>query len=129
MTPIYLAWIPLMSIVCVALAGQSSSPPTPDRSRPYAAIQGPPASPEPRDPAYRQYWSDGCRREREFGYTQSPNCQHPAYSGRGSDRDWGRRRPHGPPTVIINRGGTVVVPQGGHRAPSHRSGSMGGWGR
>ncbi|MGE5155106.1 MAG: hypothetical protein ACM3ST_13960 [Bdellovibrio bacteriovorus] len=90
-----------------------------ERSRSYSTIQGPPAVVEPRDPAYRQYWSDGCRREREFGYTASPNCQLPAYSG------WGR----GSDTVIINRGGTVLVPQGGYQAPPRQGGSLGGWRR
>lgn len=129
MSPVRLLWIPLMTAAFLAEAGE---PPQPrgERSRSYSSIQGPPAVAPPRDPAYRQYWSDGCRREREFGYTASPNCQHPAYSGwgQGSHRG-GHRGRHGPDTVIINRGGTVIVPRGGHQAPPRQGGSLGGWQR
>ena len=101
MVPIRLLWILLMSLALVAQAGEPSQSRS-ERSRSYSTIQGPPAAAEPRDPAYRQYWSDGCRRERDFGYTASANCQHPAYSGWGRDPDWGSRRGRGPDTVIIN---------------------------
>lgn len=128
MGPIHVLWIPLMGLALLAQAGDPSQSGT-DRSRSDSTIQGPPAPAEPRDPAYRQYWSDGCQREREFAYTASPNCQHPAYSGWGPGPDRGGRRGRGPDTVIINQGGTLAVPQGGYQAPSRQGGSLGGWRR
>ncbi len=128
MGPIRLLWIPLMSLALLAQAGDPSQSRS-ERSRSYSAIQGPPAAAAPRDSASRQYWSDGCRREREFGYTVSPNCQHPAYSGWGYGPDRGGHRGRGPDTVIINQGGTVVVPPGGYQAPPRQGGSLGGWRR
>jgi hypothetical protein len=128
MGPSWLLWIPLMSLALVVQAGKPS-PSWDERSRDDSAIQGPPAAAEPRDPAYRQYWSDGCRRERAFGYTSSPDCQHPAYSGWGYGPDLGSRWGRGPDTVIINRGGTIIVPQGGYQAAPRQGGSLGGWRR
>jgi hypothetical protein len=109
------------------------------------SIQGTPGAQHrgmaPSDPAVDAYWSDGCRREREFGYTTSPNCHHPAYTGDG----YGPRRGPpwgpwgdgggwsgpgwGPDTVIINRGGTVIVPRGGVEQPIQRGGALGGYRR
>jgi len=128
MAPVRSLWIPLMSL---ALAAQAGEPPQSrsERSRSYSTIQGPPAAAEPRDPAYRQFWSDGCRREREFGYTSSPNCQHPAYSGWGYGPDSVGRRGRGRDTVIINQGGTIILPQGGYQEPPRQGGSLGGWRR
>lgn len=108
----------------------------PGQERP--AIQGSSPGhlgPESADPAVRAYWSDGCRREREFGYTTSPNCHHPAYTGgygfgpppgpRGHGGAWpGAGWGRGPDTVIINRGGTVIVPHGGVEQPIYRGGAL-----
>lgn len=111
------------------------------------SIQGAPGADhrgiESADPAVRAYWSDGCRREREFGYTTSPNCHHPAYTGGGHvygprlgprgggwpGARWGRGPNGHPDTVIINRGGTVIVPRGGAEQPIHRGGALRGYRR
>lgn len=136
----------LISSVSVS-AGSERTHGRGDTSRGHSSFGSPSAAPEPRDPAVRQYWSDQCRQERDFGMIQSPNCRHPAYIGDG--RGWGGDPGFGfgpgfrtaPETVIINRGGTVVLPQGGGgrwsgrddwrggNRPSNSGGSLSGWGR
>jgi hypothetical protein len=50
----------------------------------FSNIQGgPPPAVQPRNPADAQYWSDACKKERDYGMTQSANCRNPAYSGGG----------------------------------------------
>jgi len=69
------------------------------------------------DPAVRQFWSDRCVNQRASGRSHSGDCNHPAYSGAGYGWVDPYRYPEyrpvypGANTVIINRGGTVVVPQ------------------
>lgn len=130
--------IPLVLLPVCANAGERT-PARGDSARTRSSIQGPGVAPEPLDPAYRQYWSDQCRRERDFGFTQSPDCRHPAYVGDqygygpGPGSGYGGRHvpgyPPAPDIVIINRGGTVVLSPPGRNEPPRRGGSMGGWSR
>ena len=69
------------------------------------------------DPAVRQFWSDKCVNQRASGRSHSMDCDHPAYSGGGygwvDPYRYPRYRPSYPGgnTLIINRGGTIVMPQ------------------
>lgn len=75
------------------------------------------------DPAIRQFWTDRCVDQRAASQSHTRDCDNPAYSGGGYG--WGdpysypgyRPSYPGGNTVIINRGGTVVMP------PQYRGGT------
>lgn len=129
----------LISAVFSSLQAGERTRPSGDSSRGRIGASAP--APQHPDPAVNQYWSDRCVREREFGYTSSANCRHPAYNGSGYGFGPGYGYGYGsggdPGTVIINRGGTVVIERPGHNRPDRpdrderppRRGSIGGWGR
>lgn len=141
----------LISATVSSLQAGERSRPSGDTSRGRIGASAP--APQHPDPAVEQYWSDRCVREREFGYTSSANCRHPAYNGSGYGYGYGPGYGYGygsgdgygygygyggdRGTVVINRGGTVVIQRPGP-PPQHRPdrddgpprrGSIGGWGR
>lgn len=100
----------LFLLAASPVVGGERSAPGASSARTYATPRGG-ELPRALDPAVEQYWSDACRRERDFGMTTSPNCHHPAYTGGGYG--YGPGRPPRHP---------------GHDWPGHGWGRGGDWG-